>query len=114
MTVEDLAQKIQNDVENSSEKLVFIDPMSIMLYIAIINAIINAVRLFCILKKNRESAEKVSQECRQPGLGTRILVTRQVRKHLGIKDFRKNGAALVDKILRSGADLSLDEIETLL
>jgi hypothetical protein len=110
MLKENIAHKINEKVCQSTNQKVFIDPLSIGIYITIIDIIINAIRIWCQIKKNRESAQKIQEECKNPGIVARILVSRQVKKKIGRNAYKDKGEQIVQAIFDTGKEMSVDEI----
>jgi len=112
MTIEDAAKRVKNNIEGDSQ--VFIDPASIMLMASIISAILSAIRLYCQWKKNKQDAQKLVDGSKEPGLIGYFILKRTVRKHLGRERFKTDGQKVIDAILKSGSQLSIEEAENLL
>lgn len=84
-----------------------IDPITISL---IIQAIIAAIQAW----KDCKNPKEVVEASRVKSAGTRVIVRRQVRKHLGLKKFLQCGEEVTSAILDAGVDATPDEIEALL
>ena len=111
---QDFAERINTNLCISKNQEVFIDPVTISIILGIISLIINALRLYCQIKHNREDAEKIQGESQNPGPIARRLVARHVRKQLGREEYQQCGQYYIDAIFRTCAESSTEEIMELL
>lgn len=108
----DAAHKVVN-ADNEVQE-VFLDPATIMLIASIISAIFNGIRLYCVWKNSQKQEEEIIEICKKPRFVHQMMVARQVRKHLGVAEYRKRGRELVRKIFRAGERATPEEIRNLL
>lgn len=115
-TYEEAAAKVLLKLKDNSSvpSEVFIDPFTIMLIAQAISTAISAIKLYCEWKKGQTAAEGIVEMCQKPNMRARALVTRHVRKSLGVAKFREYGHDVVDAVFDAGANYSVSEMECLL
>jgi hypothetical protein len=107
MTPEDFAQRAVLNLPG--EQNVVLSPALILLIADILSGLIPIIRDRC-----RKSSEEVSHMASDPRPLERIALRRRIRREMGIREYRKNGYAVTDAILKTGAEATVEEVAALL
>ena len=62
----------------------------------------------------RKSSEEVSYMAKNPTWLEKRALARRVRREMGFREFRLNGSKVVDAILHTGAEATVEEVASLL
>jgi len=113
ITLEQAAHRVITEGNKQEECVV--DPITIMLLCSILSTIFSSLHLYCQWKQGNQAGESIKQACINSSVMSfpRLRVRHIVRQKLGMKEFRKSGPQLVDRILKVGADASSDELQCL-
>jgi hypothetical protein len=96
-------------IENNNAAPVAIDPATIMLITSISIKIIK-----CLVKRYGHNAEKVKENIDNPGFRDKVGLKRAIIMAIGWRRYRKDGASILEALLKTGGKLRIDDIYTLL
>lgn len=106
MQLDNAAEKILNKYTGGdSDTQAAIDP-------AIFGAIIQLLPQLLQIFQNCQKGN-VPAAARNPGFLTQRIVKNQVRRHLGLREYRRHGDKLVQAIFEAASDATPSEIEQL-
>ncbi len=120
-TIKSLAERVQNDLEHKQQ--VFVDPATIMMIIALTEAVLKAVKA-CReareAKKAKEAqlskitdnqAELISYNMRHPTDREKRQLKRIVRKEIGFVKYWKEGEKYTNALLETGKGITVQELK---
>lgn len=120
-TIKSLAERVQNDLEHKQQ--VFLDPATIMMIMALTEAVIKGIKA-CRdakeakkvkeqqqLKVTDKQAELIAYEVRHPTEREKRQLKRIVRKEIGFVKYWKEGDKYTKALLETGKGVSAQEIK---
>ena len=107
MTPEDFAERTVLNLPG--EQNVALSAGLLLLIVEITAGLIPLIRDRC-----RKSSEEVSYMMQNPTWLEKRALSRRVRREMGIREYRQNGSKVVDSILRTGAEATVEEVACLL
>jgi LDH2 family malate/lactate/ureidoglycolate dehydrogenase len=103
MSIQLLADKaVSNLPNNKADKF---DPATIIIMVEIITTLLSALQ-------NCREPEKAKEICNDPTFLQKRVVTLQVRKTMGLREFRQNGKNVINAVLKTGKDVTTEELAT--
>ena len=112
MSVDYFAKRVaveKSMLENNGAVPVVIDPATIALIISI------SVKLIkCLYKRYGKDPEKIQENIQTPGFLDTIGLRRVVFATLGWRRYRKEGATVMEALIKTGGKLKLEDIQMLI
>ncbi len=114
LMLEQLAGRVLYNKKNpgdaiSKKQEVLIDPASILIYISILNSIVKCLKS---CKSDPLETEVLVKHIRKPTNAREYrLLKRLIRREIGWWKWWTNGTAIMDSVVETGANTSLEEIE---
>ena len=112
MSVDYFAKRVAVEkatIEHGGETPVVIDPATVMLI-----ATISVKLIKCLYQRYGKNSEKIKDKIQTPGLLDTIGLKRVVFAALGWRRYRKEGATVVEALLKTGGKLKVEDIHTLI
>ena len=113
------ARRVKDNIvlEDNKDQEVFIDPATIMLIASILSVILNAIRLWCEIKRNKKEqseGEQICSICRNPSVAQKWMVNGAVRRQTRGQLNARQRKELRNAIFNTGATANPQEIEKLI